>query len=571
MKTIHYKLDGQQSSKKLLQISVDFPVNAETTLLHLPSWRPGRYELGNFAKNVLNFSVFNEQKKKCSFHKTNKDTWLVETPNTQTITVQYSYYANELNAGSTFIDKELRYVNPVNCLLYADGLTENPITLLVERPSNWQIATSLTKENGLLHAANYDELTDSPFIISPNLQSESYSVNNVPFTIWIVGHKPMDWERIIHDFQKFTQHQFDAFGEFPFTRYDFLIFSLPNQAYHGVEHLKSTVITLGPSHALFNSLYSELLGISSHELYHAWNIKSIRPKAMLPYDLTGENYSRLGYIYEGVTTYMGDLFLLKSGFFTLNDYLHELSNQVQKHLDNPGRFNYSVAESSFDTWLDGYVPGVPGRKVSIYTEGCLLAFCVDVQIRKATNNKVGLDEVMKRLYYDFAVKGIGIAESDYQTTLENTSGISFQAFFDAYINGTNPYESILIDCLDYLGLSLIQEPLKSYSKAKLGMRTTRSSNGFSISEIYPGSPADIGGLCLNDQIIAINDHHISNDLDELLGYFEFDEKKVLIIRNQKMIQLTLPEVNRYFYQKHSVTIQKNPSVNQEKALLNWSK
>ena len=103
MKTIHYKLDGQQSSKKLLQISVDFPVNAETTLLHLPSWRPGRYELGNFAKNVLNFSVFNEQKKKCSFHKTNKDTWLVETPNTQTITVQYSYYANELNAGSTFI------------------------------------------------------------------------------------------------------------------------------------------------------------------------------------------------------------------------------------------------------------------------------------------------------------------------------------------------------------------------------------------------------------------------------------------------------------------------------------
>ena len=201
MKTIHYKLDGQQSSKKLLQISVDFPVNAETTLLHLPSWRPGRYELGNFAKNVLNFSVFNEQKKKCSFHKTNKDTWLVETPNTQTITVQYSYYANELNAGSTFIDKELRYVNPVNCLLYADGLTENPITLLVEQPSNWQIATSLTNENGLLHAANYDELTDSPFIISPNLQSESYSVNNVPFTIWIVGHKPMEWERIIHDFQ----------------------------------------------------------------------------------------------------------------------------------------------------------------------------------------------------------------------------------------------------------------------------------------------------------------------------------------------------------------------------------
>ncbi len=571
MKTINYKIVSDHASSKLLQVTVSFPTNESETLIHLPAWRPGRYELGNFAKNVKNFSVFDDAKKKCVFFKTNKDTWLVKTEHTKSITVQYNYYANELNAGSTFVDTELIYVNPVNCLVYIDALIDHPISISVANKFNWQIATSLKNIDGVLHATNYDELVDSPFIVSPNLQLESYTLNSIVFTIWINGHKRIDWQPIINDFKKFTQHQLEAFGEFPADKYEFLIFSLPNQAYHGVEHLKSTVITLGPSHALFNSLYNELLGVSSHELYHAWNIKSIRPAEMLPYHLKVENYSTLGYIYEGITTYMGDLFLLKSGVFNLETYLVQFSQQVQKHLDNPGRFNYSVAESSHDTWLDGYVSGVPGRKVSIYTEGCLLAFCADILIRQATKNKHGLDEVMKRLYFDFALNGLGITEKDYQNLLENISGISFQSLFDDYVNGTHNYESILIDCLEYVGLSLQQNKLASYSQSRLGLRFTKSNNGIIVSEIYPGSPADIAGICLNDQVIALNEIQINNDFDALLDYMEFDEKKLILLRNKKILYVTLPEVNRYFYQKHSVIIQSKLSPNQQKALAHWGK
>jgi predicted metalloprotease with PDZ domain len=571
LKTINYKIVSDHASSKLLQVTVSFPTNESETLIHLPAWRPGRYELGNFAKNVKNFSVFDDAKKKCVFFKTNKDTWLVKTEHTKSITVQYNYYANELNAGSTFVDTELIYVNPVNCLVYIDALIDHPISISVANKFNWQIATSLKNIDGVLHATNYDELVDSPFIVSPNLQLESYTLNSIVFTIWINGHKRIDWQPIINDFKKFTQHQLEAFGEFPADKYEFLIFSLPNQAYHGVEHLKSTVITLGPSHALFNSLYNELLGVSSHELYHAWNIKSIRPAEMLPYHLKVENYSTLGYIYEGITTYMGDLFLLKSGVFNLETYLVQFSQQVQKHLDNPGRFNYSVAESSHDTWLDGYVSGVPGRKVSIYTEGCLLAFCADILIRQATKNKHGLDEVMKRLYFDFALNGLGITEKDYQNLLENISGISFQSLFDDYVNGTHNYESILIDCLEYVGLSLQQNKLASYSQSRLGLRFTKSNNGIIVSEIYPGSPADIAGICLNDQVIALNEIQINNDFDALLDYMEFDEKKLILLRNKKILYVTLPEVNRYFYQKHSVIIQSKLSPNQQKALAHWGK
>ena len=137
---------------------------------------------------------------------------------------------------------------------------------------------------------------------------------------------------------------------------------------------------LGPSYVVFDAVYPDLLGVSSHELYHTWNVKAIRPIELFPYDFTKENYSELGYLCEGVTTYMGDLFLFKSNVFSEEEYFNELNQQLQKHFDNPGRFNYSVAASSFDTWLDGYVPGVPNRKVSIYTEGCLIALVCDLMI-----------------------------------------------------------------------------------------------------------------------------------------------------------------------------------------------
>ena len=569
LKTIHYHLKAVQRSRKLLQISVTFPVNEATTLLHLPSWRPGRYELGNFAKNVLNFSVFNELKKKCDFQKINKDTWEVNTQHTKAITVSYNYYSAELNAGSTYVDDELIYVNPVNCLIYLPQQVENPINLHLTYPEKWQIASPLKQENGLLLAANYQELIDSPFIASPHLQAAQYTVNSVTFTIWINGHEKVEWEELLSDFTNFTQRQFNAFGEFPFESFAFLIFSLPIAAYHGVEHLSSTVITLGPSHSLFNKLYGELLGISSHELYHAWNVKSIRPVDMQPYKLNQENYSRLGYIYEGVTTYMGDLFLLKSGFFNLETYLEQFSIQVQKHLDNPGRFNYSVAESSFDTWLDGYVSGVPGRKVSIYTEGCLLAFCADVLIRQATNNKSSLDEVMQRLYYDFAIKGLGITQQDYRSALENRAGISFEGFFNQYVEGTNSYERLLIDCLHYLGLELIQRPLASYSASRLGLKTSHKNNRLIITVLYPGSPSEVAGLCLDDQIIAVNDYQITNDFDEVLTYLAYSEKQILVARHKKMYLFTLPEVDRYFYQVHVIQLTDNRDAKQQKALLSW--
>lgn len=566
---VRYTFSSEERNKQYVQIKVQIPVSKECTLVHLPSWRPGRYELGNFAKNINRFRVYNDQKKALTFQKINKDTWEVDSTATNFISVEYSYYASELNAGSTFLSDNQLYVNPVNCCVYTEETQHLPCAIELSIPESWKVATSLAGENKSRTATDFDELADSPFICSPLLQVETYLVNDTKFYVWFNGEIKVDWDRLLPDFEAFSKKQIEKFIEFPVSEYHFLIQILPNKAYHGVEHCKSTVITLGPTYDIFKSLYKELLGVSSHELYHTWNVKALRPEVMLPYDFKKENYSELGYIYEGITTYMGDLFLLKSGVFSLEQYLNEFNNQLQKHFDNPARFNYSVAQSSFDTWLDGYVPGAPGRKVSIYTEGCLLAFVTDVKIRQATQNKYGLDEVMKRLYFDFALQGKGITETDYQSTLENVAGISFESFFKDFVHGTQPYESILTESLNYLGLELLHKPSSLYSEGRLGMKLLPLGKSFQVTAMYAGGPAELGGMRIGDEIIAVNGFILNNDIESWFTYFDEDIKEITFVREGKINQLQLPEVQRFFYVTYSVQPIENKNSAQEKALKLW--
>ncbi|MDX2362605.1 MAG: PDZ domain-containing protein [Crocinitomicaceae bacterium] len=564
-----YTFHIDNPSQHYIRISAQFLVSNETTNIQLPAWRPGRYELANFAKNIRNFNVFNEDGKKCSVHKISKDCWQANTSGTKSITVEYLFFANELNAGSTFLDRNQLYVNPVNCCVFVEETYNSAVGIDLRISKDWQVASSMRKEGKLFTVDSVEELFDTPFIASAQLQHASYESYGTLFHIWFNGEVKPDWKRLLKDFQAFTDSQIEKFTEFPVKEYHFLNQILPIKSYHGVEHQKSTVISLGPSYEIFGDLYKELLGVSSHELYHTWNVKAIRPIEMYPYDFTKENYSELGYICEGVTTYQGDLFLMKSGVFSEEQYLNELTVQLQKHFDNQGRFNYSVAESSFDTWLDGYVMGAPGRKVSIYTEGCLLAFVMDVRIRKITANKKGLDDVMRRLYSNYALKNRGVSAADYQAEIENLAGESFQEFFDDYVNDCKPYESILTDAFDYLGLELVHVPSAKYSEGRLGMKTLPSGANFKIYALYPGGPAEAAELSIGDEIIAVNGLACNSELDKWLEYFDNDLKTVTVIRGGVLREFTFPEVMRNFYNTYSIKKIDNPTHLQKGSLNIW--
>ncbi|WP_300663250.1 PDZ domain-containing protein [Fluviicola sp.] len=566
-----YHLAIEQANQQYIQFKVIFEHVAPNSIIHLPKWRPGRYELGNFAKNVRGFKVFDMNGKVVSFHKSDLSSWTIELEETTTIRVEYSYYAAELNAGSTYLTKEMLYSNPVNCFVYQDGKKDEACEVFLNIPANWNVACSMEREGNRLRAANFDELADSPFICSPSLQYNQYESHGTIFHLWFQGDCMIEWSRLIKDFKAFTDKQIEKFMEFPVPHYHFLFHILPYKAYHGVEHQKSTVISLGPTYDVFGALYTELLGVSSHELYHTWNVKAIRPIEMYPYDYQTENLSKLGYLCEGVTTYMGDLMLYKSGVFDLEQYLHEFTGQLQKHFDNFGRFHYSVADSSYDTWLDGYAPGAPGRKVSIYTEGCLLAFVCDVKIREHSGNKHGLDELMKRLYFNFALENKGVSEEDYISLLKELAGDEIETLIKDYFYGTRPFEAILTEALEALGLELTHKPNHRYSVGRIGFKSLAAGAHFHVSAIYPGSPADLAGLMINDEIIAVNDFKLNGDLDNWLSYLDDQNKHLTVIRQGKIIELSLPEVQRSFYLEYGVKVIETPNSFQKKAFECWSK
>ncbi|MDZ4666539.1 MAG: M61 family peptidase [bacterium] len=428
----------------------------EAFQLQLPSWRPGRYELGNFAKNIRKLSITNELGVPVYYGKISKDCWQVDAEGLSKVILQYEYYANQPDAGASFVDAELIYLNPVNCFMYVVGRMFEGFELQLNIPDTWQIACQLPSSNKCIFAKDFDELADSPFFASPNMVHHQFALGESNIHFWFQGGAGPDLVKLEEDTRKYALVQTEIFGELPVKNYHFLYLLLADKFRHGVEHKDSTVIAMGPSTGFAEkTFYNDFLAISSHELFHLWNVKRMRPQEMLPYDFTQENYSRLGYIYEGITTYYGDLMLWRCGVWSFEEYASSLAGDIERHLNNSGRFNYSLAESSFDTWLDGYVPGVKGRKVSIYMEGLLAALVADVEIMVATDCKANLNTVLTKLYQESFKKGRGYSQEMYQAILEEISGISFKSYFSDLIDGCGRWEFYLEKIYDKLGLEVL--------------------------------------------------------------------------------------------------------------------
>lgn len=506
----------------------------------LPSWRPGRYELGNFAKNLRGLVATTEGGIDLPIHKINKDRWRIDEAPAGKIILQYEYYAAQPDAGACWLDNDFLYLNPVHCILYDPIEATAPYFLHLQIPSDYQIACSLKEvENNVLRAENLDELLDAPFFAAKSLQHRSYSVNDYQFHVWIYGECQPDWTRIISDFEGFTRVQLDMMKSFPVAEYHFLILLLPYRFYHGVEHQASTVLALGPGYQLMSKdLYTDLIGVASHELFHAWNVKTLRPHDFVKYDYTKENYSRLGWVYEGFTTYYGDLFLARSKFFNTQEYFSELNQRIQKHKDNAGRFYSSVAESSFDTWLDGYVSGVPARKTSIYDEGSLIALMLDLYIRRASKGKNSLDDLYVHLFHDFSANENGYRESDILRLAISLSDKGVEEIFNQAIHARKSYESMLQELLPAVGCWLSASPSKKVHEHLYGLRVMVEGGITKVAMVLPGSPAEVAGIAKDDEISACNGWKVEGNLSELCALKDGVAKMTLFsLKKEKQVTL----------------------------------
>lgn len=568
---IRYKLFQKHPASHYIYVDLHIDsIKSDTLELQLPAWRPGRYELGNFAKNIKHVDVFDGNEKALEFIKSTKDRWVIQTKGVTEVKVTYSYFANELNAGACFADDTQVYVNPVHLCMYVPDRMHEEHVLELDIPDNYTIACQLKANGKKLSAKNFDELADSPFIASAAIKTDHYEVEGVKYYLHFNGECDPDLDRIKKHFKAFTESQIKFWGGTPIDEYHFLFQVLPIKFYHGVEHQKSTVIVLGPGYNVNEGkTYEDLLGVSSHELFHLWNIKYIRPVEMLPYDFTKENYARTGYVYEGFTTYYGDVMLRKSSVFTDEQYFETLEERLQKHFHNYGRFNLSVADSSWETWLDGYVPGAPYRKTSIYDEGNLLAFMLDILILRNTQNKRSLRDVCRVLYNEFGKKNKGYSEQDIIRLCEEAAGISLADFFKKYVYGTEDFEPMLNECFDYVGLEMQKNPSHFKCESDFGFKVAEQAHISKVTLVAPYSPAWKAGLSMGDEIMSVNGSDIKNDLNHWLKYFSGAEIKLTVSSMGRIRTLSMKakEGTRYF-DSHKIIFKKSAN-DQQKA--NYSK
>ncbi|GAB3534189.1 PDZ domain-containing protein [Pontibacter brevis] len=567
---INYRISYTNPLTHFLDITLTISKNQQEELyLQLPAWRPGRYELQHFAQKLRDITA-SANGQAVPISKVTKDRWLVKAGGAETVEIRYSFFARQMDAGGSWLDEEQLYLNPINCLMAVEGLEQEPCQLQLSIPEGWQIACGLPeKEKHVLEAPNFDALVDSPFIASGSLKKETFEVDNIPFHIWIQGDCQPGWEKIKRDFAAFTKEQLEVFSDFPVPEYHYLNEILPYRFYHGVEHSHSTVITLGPGELLMQpSLYKEFIGVSSHELFHTWNIKKIRPKEMLPYNFVQENYFRTGYVAEGITTYYGDYILARSGVFTAAQYFEELNTTLQRYFADYSRHNLSVADSSFDLWLDGYKPGIPDRKVSIYIKGALTALLLDLQLRQATHNTASLDTVMRKMWENFGKRDIGYTEQDYARLVEEVAERSLQPYFDKYINGTAPLEPALDEALQYVGCTLKEQENPLLHEGRYGFKVS-SDQVVKVTAIAPDAPAS-KVLSIEDELIALNGRKLENNLQQLLS-LQPDAVELTLFREKQLRVVQLEPDGKSYYSKFTIEKRADATEEQKQNFKLWLK
>ncbi|WNJ16767.1 hypothetical protein [Pontibacter sp. G13] len=524
-------------------------------LLQLPAWRPGRYERQRFDRFISLVEAQDLQGTPLAVEQTSTHNWQVVPSEPGKLEVTYRFFAQQTDAGGSFFNEDQIYVNGINLFLFRPGKLDIPVRLHLDLPHDYEVAGALKLDGDAYSFKDFHELVDSPFFAAPDLQHHAFDVQGVKTHVWFMGRCRPDFIKIEEDIRKYSEAQMAMFGEFPVGEYHYLNLMVPAPYRHGVEHTKSTVISMGPGTALMTpAMYKSFLEISSHELFHTWNVKQLRPSDMWPYDYSGEQYSRLHDITEGVTTYYGDLMLWKGGVWGLDEWVNSINAELRTFHAFGGSEDISLETASFQSWTRQYSPeGIPNHRISFYTKGYLVAMLADFKIRQATHNEFSMDDVVANMYHQIAKAGRGYTRTDYLAMLESVSGISFADFYADYILGTKPLDGLLQEMASYMGLTMVPMPNSTMMETWLRARVEYKDGKCIVKTLLPGSPLQDAGIGLGDELVALNGLRISPDFEGQLAYFGHEdnwdlhyfshhELRQTSIHRASLVPYTLPQL-----------------------------
>lgn len=481
--------------------------------LSLPAWTPGSYFIRDHARHVRDLTAFGPGGEELASRKVEKGRWRVEaaTPVRGPFRVAYRVYAFELTVRTSHLDASHGFANGATLFFHVDGRREEPQRLKFRLPRGWKVSIALPRRKGAYEASDYDELVDSPFECGSQ-RTFSFRVRGVPHTLALWGEGNEDPQRLVRDLSRIVEAAAALFGGLPYERYLFVV-HLAEGARGGLEHRASQCCGVGPWAFRPESAYREVLALFSHELFHAWNVKRIRPRELGPFDYARETYLRDLWALEGLTSYYEHLLLLRAGLAKPKHAFEAWAKDIRAHRETPGRLRQSLEQASFDAWIRFYRPdeNSPNVSESYYRRGALVALALDLVLRQETAGRRSLDDVVLGLWRRWGSRGRPYPEGAWENEAMKVGGPQLREFFDRYVRGveTPAFEELLRAA----GLLLRDKPERGEgeeegpgvapARADFGWKTKIEGGRVVVTEVYEGGAAAKAGVSARDELVAI--------------------------------------------------------------------
>ena len=553
---LHYRIEPANLHAHLFRITLTIPRPAAGQEVALPVWIPGSYLVREFAKNLQKLTA-RQGRQPVALQQLDKARWQADCTDRQALVLEYEVYALDNSVRTAWLDADRGFFNGTSLCLQVLGQAHQPHELTVvstRATKGWRVATGLPPVDadargfGRYRAADYDSLVDHPFELG-TFWSGEFTACGVPHRFVVAGALPsFDGEKLLADTRRICEAEIRFWhlrGKPPHKQYVFMLNAV-DDGYGGLEHRNSTALICARrdlprlEDKRPNEGYTTLLGLISHEYFHTWNVKRLRPAAFADFDYSQENYTHQLWFFEGFTSYYDDLLLRRAGLIDDATYLRLLNKTINQVLQTPGRLVQTVAQSSFDAWVKYYRQdeNTPNATVSYYTKGALVALCLDLTLRREGHTT--LDVVMRALF--LRCKGGPMREQDLREVLQALAGRSFDAELDQWVHSTD--ELPLQALLEHHGVAVHDDPAQLAQR--LGLRVAEA-NGINVKAVLRGGAAEQAGFCANDEWLGVEvggSHWRLHKLDELTLVAGPERQMwAWVARDKRMLRLplTLPQ------------------------------
>ena len=558
---ITYRIDATDVHGHRYRVTLTIPAPAAEQRLSLPVWIPGSYLVREFARHLADLSA-HRGRLEVPLVQLDKATWLARTAEGDgALTVSYCVYAFDTSVRAAFLDANRGFFNGTSLMLRVEGREDRPHGIeLVALPEGWRVATALAPVQvdaagrGTYRAADYDELVDHPVELG-RFWRGAFTAAGVPHEFVVAGALPdFDGDRLLADTARICEAQIAFWhgagagaAKPPFGRYLFMLNAVED-GHGGLEHRASTAliaarrdlprrevgVATGTEKAEPSDGYVNTLGLVSHEYFHAWNVKRLRPREFERYDYTRENYTELLWFFEGFTSYYDELFLRRSGLIDESRYLKLMARTATSVAATPGRLAQSVAQASFDAWVKFYRgdENTLNATISYYAKGALVALALDLTLR--AEGQGSLDDVLRLLWARSA--GGPVGEADIAAALETVGARSYTGELAAWVHGTGelPLHSL------FEAAAVEWQAGAPTLAQRLGMRVAESAlTGVKVTHVLRDSAAERAGVAAGDEILAWAGWRLRRLDDAVRFAAPGVALPVLVARDQRVVELAL--------------------------------